>query len=71
MHDSLKRIGVRETGSFMEGDHIVLATGATSNHVLAQSLKGKIPEILEVVDCIEPRRLMEAIHEGAKAGLQI
>lgn len=56
---------------FLEGDHIVLATGATPNKNLAQLLKGKVPELFEVGDCVEPRRLMEAIHEGAEAGLQI
>ena len=56
---------------FLKGDHIVLATGATPNKNLAQSLEGKVPELFEVGDCVEPRRIMEAIHEGAKAGLQI
>ena len=56
---------------FWKGDHIVLATGATPNKTLAQSLRGEIPEVFEVGDCVEPRRIMESIQEGANAGLQI
>jgi 2,4-dienoyl-CoA reductase-like NADH-dependent reductase (Old Yellow Enzyme family)/thioredoxin reductase len=56
---------------FLEVDHIVLATGARPNKNLAQSLRGKVPKLFEVGDCVEPRRIMESIHEGAKAGLQI
>jgi 2,4-dienoyl-CoA reductase-like NADH-dependent reductase (Old Yellow Enzyme family)/thioredoxin reductase len=54
---------------FLEADHIVLATGAKPIKTLTQSLKGKISEVVEVGDCVEARRLLEAIHEGAKAVL--
>jgi pyruvate/2-oxoglutarate dehydrogenase complex dihydrolipoamide dehydrogenase (E3) component len=56
---------------FWEANTIVLATGAKPDKTLKGTLKGKIPEILEVGDCVEARRLLEAIHEGAKAALDI
>jgi 2,4-dienoyl-CoA reductase-like NADH-dependent reductase (Old Yellow Enzyme family)/thioredoxin reductase len=56
---------------FFEADNIVLATGAKPNKALAQSLKGKGPELFEAGDCVVPRRILEAVHEGAKAALDI
>ena len=50
---------------------IVLATGTRPNNALSQSLKGKVPELYQAGDCIEPRRFLEAIHEGADAALRI
>ena len=56
---------------FLEADSIVLATGSRSNKGLAQSLKGKSFELHQVGDCVEVRRMTEAVHEGAEAGLEI
>ncbi len=56
---------------FLEADNIVIATGTRSNKALAQSLKGKVAELYEAGDCIEPRRILEAIHEGAEAALRM
>lgn len=56
---------------FLEADNIVLATGTRPNKTLAESLRGKVPELYEAGDCIEPRRILEAIHEGAEAALRI
>jgi len=56
---------------FMEADNIVLATGATPDKDLAQSLRGKVPELYEAGDCVEARRILEAVHEGARAALEI
>lgn len=56
---------------FLEADNIVLAAGARPNKTLAQSLKGKFSKVYEVGDCVEARRLKEAIHEGAEAALEI
>jgi NADPH-dependent 2,4-dienoyl-CoA reductase/sulfur reductase-like enzyme len=54
---------------FIEADNIVLATGARSDITLARSLKGKVSNLYEAGDCVEPRRLFEAVSEGAEAGL--
>jgi thioredoxin reductase len=56
---------------FLKADNVVLATGVRSNRILAQSLQGKVPQLYEAGDCIEPRRILEAIHEGADAALRI
>jgi 2,4-dienoyl-CoA reductase-like NADH-dependent reductase (Old Yellow Enzyme family)/thioredoxin reductase len=56
---------------FLEADSIVLATGSRPNKGLAQSLRGKSFELHEVGDCVEVRRMTEAVHEGAEAGLEI
>lgn len=56
---------------FLAGDNIVLATGATSQKTLSQSLEGEVPELYEAGDCVEPRRILESIHEGARAALEI
>ena len=69
--EGVRLIDREGNGLFLEADNIVLATGAKPNKTLAQSLKGKVPELFEVGDCIEPRRLLEAIHDGAKVGFQI
>jgi 2,4-dienoyl-CoA reductase-like NADH-dependent reductase (Old Yellow Enzyme family)/thioredoxin reductase len=55
----------------LKGDHIVLATGALSDKTLGRSLQGKGLELYEVGDCREPRRILESIHEGARAALEI
>ncbi len=56
---------------FLEADNIVLATGATPNKALGKSLKGKYLEFAEIGDCVEPRRIREAIEEGIWAALAI
>jgi 2,4-dienoyl-CoA reductase-like NADH-dependent reductase (Old Yellow Enzyme family)/thioredoxin reductase len=56
---------------FLEADSIVLASGARPDNGLAESLRGKVPRLFEAGDCVVPRRLLEAIHEGANAALEI
>ncbi len=55
----------------IEADSIVLATGAQSDNGLAQALRGKVKHLVEAGDCVQPRRFLEAIHEGAEAALAI
>ncbi len=52
-------------------DTIVIAAGAKPNNELAQALEGKVPELYSIGDCVEPRRILEAIHEGWKVALEI
>jgi NADH dehydrogenase FAD-containing subunit len=49
---------------FLEADNIVLATGSTPNKALGKALKAKYLEFAEIGDCVEPRRIREAIEEG-------
>ncbi len=55
----------------IRGDTIVLATGARPDKALAQALKGKVPELHEAGDCVEARRILESVHEGARAALEV
>ena len=50
---------------------IVLATGLRPDEGLARSLREAVPELYEAGDCLSPRQVMEAVHEGAEAALQI
>ncbi|HEY48970.1 MAG TPA: FAD-dependent oxidoreductase [Dehalococcoidia bacterium] len=53
-------------------DTYVIAAGATSNTDLAEALQGKGgPKVVSVGDCVEPRRILEAMREGWKAALEI
>ena len=54
---------------FLEADNIVLATGATPDKALSKSLKGKYFDFAEIGDCVEPRRIREAIDEGIWAAV--
>ncbi len=60
--------GVERT---VEASRIVLATGLRPDESLARSLRKAAPELYEAGDCVSPRQVMEAVHEGAEAALQI
>lgn len=64
-------IDKEEKEVFIEATNIVLAIGARPQITFARSLRSEIPELYEVGDCVETRRLLEAIHEGAEAALKI
>ena len=52
-------------------DTIILAVGASPNTKLGEEIKGKVAEVYQVGDCIEPRKIRDAIGEGYRAGLHI
>ncbi|OGO05414.1 MAG: hypothetical protein A2Y91_02920, partial [Chloroflexi bacterium RBG_13_54_8] len=56
---------------FFEGDTVVLAAGAKPRADLARKLEGKLSAIYSVGDCVKPRRIREAVGEGAQAGLEV
>jgi len=60
--------GERKT---IEADTIVLAAGSIPDRNLYQEVKGKVSETYLVGDCVEPRKIREAIAEGYQAGLKI
>ena len=45
-------------------DNVVLALGFKPRTGLYNALKGRVPEVYAVGDCVESRRLGDAIHEG-------
>lgn len=55
----------------LKANTIVLSMGMEPRKELAASLQGKVPELHIVGDCVEPRRMINAIWEGFHAGLAI
>ena len=55
----------------IEADTIVLAAGATPNKELYEDIKGSVPEVYCVGDCVDPRTIGDAIAEGYHVGLEI
>lgn len=47
---------------------VVLVTSKKVNNELYKQLKGKVPELYAVGDCVAPRRIGMAIYEGHKVG---
>jgi len=54
-----------------KADTVVIALGAESENKLAESLTDKVSELYVVGDCVSPRRIGEAMHEGLVAGWKI
>jgi pyruvate/2-oxoglutarate dehydrogenase complex dihydrolipoamide dehydrogenase (E3) component len=55
----------------IKGDIVVLALGSTPIKHLAEELEGKVPEIYEVGDCKQPRKIIDAVYEGFLSGLRL
>jgi 2,4-dienoyl-CoA reductase-like NADH-dependent reductase (Old Yellow Enzyme family)/thioredoxin reductase len=49
-------------------DSVILALGMASNQEWVGPLKEIFPEVFVIGDCLEPRKIYQAIHEGAFAG---
>lgn len=56
---------------FIPADTVVLAVGLEPNNSLLKELEGKIPKVFAVGDCVRPLKIIDAIHEGARVGLEI
>jgi NADPH-dependent 2,4-dienoyl-CoA reductase/sulfur reductase-like enzyme len=52
----------------IEADTIIAASGVKPNRELQENLKGTDCEVHLVGDCVEPRDIMGAIHDGARVG---
>ena len=52
-------------------DTVVLAMGMIPNKELLQELKGKVPAVHAIGDCLEPRRIAQAMEEGFRLGAAI
>ena len=64
--------GTREGNPiFFSADTVVLATGSLPNKELATQLQNKVPEIHLIGDCLEPRKIKEAIEEGFSVGSKV
>lgn len=63
--------GVRTRKKVIKADGIVIAVGHKPVDGLLESLRGKAEEVYQVGDCIRPRKIIDAIHEGARVGRMI
>jgi 2-enoate reductase len=54
--------GERKT---FRGDTVVLAVGREPVNELVNAFKGKVTECYAIGDCVEPRKVFQAIHEGS------
>jgi 2,4-dienoyl-CoA reductase-like NADH-dependent reductase (Old Yellow Enzyme family)/thioredoxin reductase len=55
----------------IEADTIVVAVGLESRRTLAAQLTGKVSALYTVGDCVTPRRIVDAMEEGARIGLEL
>lgn len=54
-----------------EADTVILARGYTPRGALFASLKGQVPELYAIGDCVKARQIRDAVHEGAYIAHQI
>ncbi len=50
--------------SVLKADTVVLALGLEPDRRLFEALEGKLPEVYAIGDCVEPRKVINAIWEG-------
>ncbi len=50
--------------STLKADTVMLAVGLKSDRRLLEILKDKVPEVYAIGDCVEPRKVINAIWEG-------
>jgi len=57
--------------AFSGYDMVVLAMGVKSHNPLEEALKGKVPSLHVIGDAVRPRKIIEAVEEGARLALRI
>ena len=60
-----------EWDAFSGYDSVVTAMGNDADESLYFALKGRVPELVRVGDCVAPRRVDMAIYEGYVAGKRV
>jgi len=60
-----------EWDAFSGYDSVVTAMGNDADEGLYFALKGRVPELVRVGDCVAPRRVDMAIYEGYMAGKRV
>ena len=50
----------------IEADTVILAAGFKSNNPLEEELKGMVPEVYAIGDCVKPGKIWEAIGTGSR-----
>ena len=66
-------VTVSESGvtAHIDADTVIISPAPTADNGIAGSLEGKVPEIYIIGDCVKPRAIIDAIHEGYAAGAGI
>ena len=54
-------------GGFIEAESVVLAVGFRANEKLSEALSGMIPEVYTIGDCVDPRKVINAVWEAFRA----
>jgi len=63
--ESVTVVDHRLRTQIIKADNVVLACGMTTNKELAEALKkNEVANIYVIGDCVEPRRIFEAIQEA-------
>jgi hypothetical protein len=52
-------------------DSVIAALPLAPDTALAKALRKVAPEVVAIGDCSEPRLIMQAIADGARAGLAV
>ena len=55
----------------IEADTVILSPASIAADGLVRSLEGKVSEIIVIGDCMQPRAIIDAVHEGYAAGAGI
>ena len=55
----------------INADTVVLITGGKANEELYFALKGKVKELYRIGDCVAPRTIDRAIHDGYQVGIKL
>lgn len=55
----------------LKADTVVIATGSSSNNALLRVFQERNIPTISIGDCANPRRIINAIEEGDKAGREV
>ncbi len=55
----------------LKADTVALCTGLAPRTALAESFKGLANEVYTVGDCVSPRKVYQAVHEGFQAAIKL
>ena len=56
---------------FFEADSVVIAAGMKVEDALSRELEGKVATLYKIGDCVEPRKVREAVHEAFETSYQL
>lgn len=82
--DILTGVSVKEVGNgvvhcqdrageerVLEADTVALCTGLSPRKSLADSFQGLAPQVHCIGDCVSPRKVYQAVHEGYQAAIKL